>query len=70
MSQAGRFLYNKQTSPNLPKMKRKILNFIFVHKEEVFLVFIEMKHKIEIHATYFKLHLTKINFPTLEISSE
>ena len=29
-----------------------------------------MKHKIDLDATYFKLHLTIIKFPTLEISSE
>ena len=51
-------------------MKLKILDFIFVHKEEVFLVFIEIKHKIDLHATYFKLYLTKIKFSTLEISIE
>ena len=38
-------------------MKLKILNFI-------------LKHKIDLDATYFKLHLTIIKFPTLEISSE
>ena len=36
----------------------------------MFLVFIEMKYKIDLDATYFKLHLTVIKFPTLEISSE
>ena len=70
MSQTGRFLYNKETSPKLAYMKLKILDFIFVHKGEVFLVFLEIKHKIDLHATYFKLHLNKIKFPTLEISSE
>ena len=29
-----------------------------------------MKHKIDLDATYFKLHLTIIEFLTLEISSE
>ena len=29
-----------------------------------------MKHEIDLDATYFKLHLTIIEFPTLEISSE
>ena len=29
-----------------------------------------MKHKIDLDATYFKLHLTVIKFPTPEISSE
>ena len=38
-------------------MKLKILNFI-------------LKHKIDLDATYFKLHLTIIKFPTLEISRE
>ena len=34
------------------------------------MVFIEIKHKIDLDATYFKLHLTIIKFPTLEISNE
>ena len=33
----------------------------------LFLVFIEIKRKIDIGATYFKLHLIIIKFPTLEI---
>ena len=70
MSQTGRFLHNKETSPKLAYMKLKILNFIFVRKGEVFLVFLETKHKIDLHVTYFKLHFTKIKFPTLEISRE
>ena len=47
-------------------MKLKILNLIFLHKLEVFLVFIEIKHKIDLDATYFKLHLIihLIKFPT------
>ena len=53
-------------------MKLKILNLIFLHKEEVFWVFIEKKKKkkIDLDATYFKLHLTIVKFPTLESSSE
>ena len=34
------------------------------------MVFIEIKHKTDLDATYFKLHLIIIKFPTLEISSE
>ena len=33
----------------------------------MFLVFIEIKHKIDLDATYLKLHLTIIKFPTVEI---
>ena len=36
----------------------------------MFLVFIEIKHKTDLDATSFKLHLTVIKFPTLEISNE
>ena len=36
----------------------------------MFLVFIEIKHKIDLDTTSFKLHLTIIKFPTLEISNE
>ena len=36
----------------------------------MFLVFIEIKHKIDLYLTYFMLHLTKIKFPNLHISSE
>ena len=35
-----------------------------------FLAFVVIRHKINLSATYFKLHLTIIKFPTLEISSE
>ena len=41
-----------------------------MHNQEVFLVFIEIKHKIGSDVTYFKLHLTIIKFPTPEILSE
>ena len=51
-------------------MKLKILNFIFLHKWEVFLVFIKMKHKIDLDATYLKPYLTIIKFLTQEISIE
>ena len=34
------------------------------------MVFIEVKHKIDFYATYFKLHETIIKFPTLETSNE
>ena len=50
-------------------MKLKILNFIFLPKSEVFLVFIEIK-QIDLDTTYLALHLTIIKFPILEISSE
>ena len=48
-------------------MKLKFLNFIFLHKLEVFFVFIKIKHKIDLDATYFKLHVTTLKFPTIEI---
>ena len=51
-------------------MKLKILNFIFLHKQEVFLICNEIKHKIDLDAAYFKLNLSIIKFPALEISSE
>ena len=50
--------------------KLKILNFTFYVSKKYFLVFIEIKHKIDLEARYFKLHLTTIKFPTQEISSE
>ena len=33
-------------------------------------MFLEIEHKIDLDAPYFKLHLTMIKFPTLEISTE
>ena len=36
----------------------------------IFFVFIEITHKINLDATYFKLHFTIIKFPTLETSNE
>ena len=48
-------------------MKLKFLNFIFLHKLEVFFVFTKIKHKIDLDATYFKLHVTILKFPTIEI---
>ena len=44
--------------------------FFFLHKQEVLLVFIKIKHKIDLDATYFKLHLSIIKCLTLEISRE
>ena len=32
--------------------------------------YVEIKHKIDLDASYFKLHLIIIKFPTLEILSE
>ena len=69
MHPTGAFLHNKEISPKLACMKFKILNFIFLQKSEAFLVFIEIKHKIDLDATYFKLHLTIIKFPTLKAAS-
>ena len=42
----------------------------FLHKQELFLVFIERKHKTDLDVTYFKGHSTIIKFPTLEMSTE
>ena len=50
-------------------MKLETLNFIFLHKE-VFLIFNEIKHKTDLDVAHFKLNLSIIKFPTLEISSE
>ena len=50
-------------------MKLEILNFVFAYVRSI-LVFIEIKHKIDLDATYFKLHLTIIKFPTLEVSNK
>ena len=69
MHPTGAFLYNKEISPKLACMKFKILNFIFLHKSEAILVFIEIKHKIDLDSIYFKLHLTLITFPTLKTST-
>ena len=33
-------------------------------------MFLEIEHKIDLDAPYFKLHSTIIKFPTLEISTE
>ena len=46
-------------------MKLKVLNFIFLRTLEVSLVFIEIKHKLDLDATYSKLHVTIIKFPSL-----
>ena len=69
MHPTGTFLYNKEISRKLDCMKFKILNFIFLNKSEAFLAFIEIKHKIDFDATYFKLRLTIIKFPTLKTST-
>ena len=50
-------------------MKLKILNFIFFCISKKYFWYL-LKQKIDLDATYFKLHLTIIKFPTLEISSE
>ena len=69
MRPTGAFLCNKEISPKLACIKFKIVNFIFLHKSEAFLVFIEIKHKIDLDSTYLKLHLTLIKFPTLKTST-
>ena len=46
------------------------LDLDFLHKLKVFLVFTEIKHKVDLDATYFKDHSTIIKFPSLEISTE
>ena len=54
-------------------MKLKIFNYnlIFCISKKYFcLVLIEIKHKIDLDATYFKFDLAIIKFPTLEISCE
>ena len=61
------FFTIKKFPLNLPT---RSLIFFFFFALELFLVFIEIKHKIDLDATYFKLHLTIIKFSTLEISSE
>ena len=62
------FFTIKKFPLNLPT--RSLIFFFFFFALELFLVFIEIKHKIDLDATYFKLHLTIIKFSTLEISSE
>ena len=50
-------------------MKLKLLIQTFCISKNIW-VFIKRKHEIDLDATYFKVHSTKINFPTLEISNE
>ena len=67
--QINAFVYNKDISPKLAYRGLKLW-ILFFCIYTFFFVFSEIKHQTDLDATYFKLHLTIIKFPTLEISSE